>query len=63
MDIIQVPGLVAAVILGQKCGDQLFGKGLPLSGYIFLKLMADQQIGSETDYGNSDQDDYCKSGR
>lgn len=28
MDIIQVPGLVAAVILGQKCGDQLFGKGL-----------------------------------
>ena len=49
MDIIQVPGLVAAVILGQKCGDQLFGKGLPLSGYIFLKLMADQQIGSETD--------------
>lgn len=62
MDIIQVPGLVAAVILGQKCGDQLSAK-VSLCLLHISQLMADQQIGSETDHGNSDQDDYCKSGR
>ena len=44
-----------------ECRHQLFLQRSLI--WLLLKLMADQQIGSETDYGNSDQDDYCKSGR